>query len=213
MSTQCCPTIEAVAVPGAPGSDGVAGTNGLDSFDFVQSPFTVPATGSSVAVIIVNNARFSVGQNIFIEGAGTFNLTSKTGTTVLTLLYLAYDSNTNTGATIAAGAEVSPGGYQATIPNPLTIADGGTNATTAAVARTNLGLLPIHSGTVTVNGVTPVSVADTNVTASSVFNFGLKTVGGTVGAIPHAATVTPGTGFTVVGTASDSSTYNYQISG
>jgi hypothetical protein len=214
MNGQCCPTLEVVQIPGSPGTNGTAGANGLDCVDFTQSDFVVPATSASVSVIIVNNARFTVGQNIFIEGAGTFNLTSIAGTTVLNLTYLAYASNTATGNTISAGAQVGPGGYQATIPNPLTVATGGTGATTAATARTNLGLPSgFHAGTFTINGVTPVSVADTNVTAGSAIVITLKSVGGTVGAVPAIQTITPTTGFTVKGTASDSSVYNYLIIG
>ena len=37
--------------------------------------------------------------------------------------------------------------------------------------------------------------------------------GGTVGAVPAITTITPGTGFTIVATASDTSTYNYSITG
>ncbi len=54
-------------------------------------------------------------------------------------------------------------------------------------------------------------MTDSNVTASSTVVITLKTVGGTVGATPHVATITPGTGFTTVGSASDTSTYNYLI--
>lgn len=210
---QCCPTIEVVQIPGSPGTSGSDGQQGLDCIDFLQSSLVVPATGASVSAIITNNARFTVGQNIFLEGAGTFNLTSIAGTTVLNLLYLTYASNTATGNTIAAGAQLGPGGYEATIPNPLPIADGGTGVATAPAAVIALGLLPINVGTFIINGVTPVSVADVNVTASSVITSSLKTVGGTVGAVPAVKTITPGTGFTVAGTSSDTSTYSYQISG
>ena len=63
------------------------------------------------------------------------------------------------------------------------------------------------------NGATPVTVAATMVTATSMICFTLKTVGGTVGAVPAIQTITPGTGFTVQGTASDTSTYNIVIIG
>jgi len=68
-------------------------------------------------------------------------------------------------------------------------------------------------GTVTLNGATPVTVANAVVTANSQIIFTLKTVGGTVGAVPSIKTITPGTGFTVAGTALDTSVYNYAIIG
>lgn len=74
-------------------------------------------------------------------------------------------------------------------------------------------VLPESAGTVTLNGVTPVSVSNTNVTAGSIIIFTLKTVGGTVGAYPTVDTITPGTGFTVKGTASDTSIMNYVVLG
>lgn len=67
-------------------------------------------------------------------------------------------------------------------------------------------------GTVILNGATPVTVANTAITANSVVVFTLKTVGGTVSpSAPNVITITPGTGFTVGGTALDTSTYNYAI--
>lgn len=67
------------------------------------------------------------------------------------------------------------------------------------------------SGTFTANGATGVDVANAAVTANSVIIITLKTVGGTVGAYPAIKTITPGTGFTVAATASDTSVYNYRI--
>lgn len=71
--------------------------------------------------------------------------------------------------------------------------------------------IPVNGGTFTMNGATPVTVANTNVTDGSIIIFTLKTVGGTVGAYPAIQTITPGTGFTVAGTALDTSIYNYTI--
>lgn len=67
-----------------------------------------------------------------------------------------------------------------------------------------------RSGTYTLTGATPVVVANKFVTANSVIAQTLKTIGGTPAA--HTVTsITPGTGFTVTGTAGDTSVYNYVI--
>lgn len=74
--------------------------------------------------------------------------------------------------------------------------------------------VPYHGAVMAaLNGATPITVVDANVTANSIILFTLKTVGGTVGAAPAIQTITPGTGFTVAGTASDTSIYNYVIMG
>lgn len=73
--------------------------------------------------------------------------------------------------------------------------------------------LSVTYGTFTLNGATPVTVANSAVTGSSIIDISLKTVGGTVGAVPAPQTVTPGTGFTVSGTAGDTSVYSYAIFG
>lgn len=89
------------------------------------------------------------------------------------------------------------------------------NTQTLAITRPGViteypdGTIP--SGTFTANGTSSVTIANTAITANSNIVITLKTVGGTVGAIPHLATVTVGTGFTIVGTASDTSVYNYLI--
>lgn len=88
-----------------------------------------------------------------------------------------------------------------------------------------LGDVPFFRGTFTLNGATPVSVTGVPITGNATFEFSLKTVGGNVGAVPAIQTITPsvpgspgpqgGPGyngsFTVVGTAGDTSTYNYRI--
>lgn len=86
------------------------------------------------------------------------------------------------------------------------------NTTTGQLSPTET-VVTTFVGTVTLNETTPVTVANANVTANSIISFTLKTVGGTVGAQPVIATITPGTGFTVKGTASDTSVYNYSVVG
>ena len=67
------------------------------------------------------------------------------------------------------------------------------------------------TGTFTANGASSVTVTDANIAVGSQVLITLNTVSGTVGAIPHLATITAGTSFTVVGTASDTSVYTYWI--
>lgn len=74
--------------------------------------------------------------------------------------------------------------------------------------------LPTLAGTVTLNGATPQTVLTSAVTAGSIILLTLKTASGTVSPnAPNVLTITPGTGFTVAGTAGDNSTYNYVIIG
>lgn len=86
------------------------------------------------------------------------------------------------------------------------------NTTTGKLSPIN-DTLAVMQGTVTLNGATPVTVANTAITANSIVVFTLKTVGGTVGAVPAIQTITASTGFTVAGTALDTSVYNYKVIG
>jgi hypothetical protein len=84
-----------------------------------------------------------------------------------------------------------------------------TNETLGGMNRIYKG----RTGTFTANGTSTVTVANPLITANSSVVITLKTVGGTVGAIPSIKTITAGTGFTVSGTASDTSIYTYLILG
>lgn len=92
------------------------------------------------------------------------------------------------------------------------------------IVTPNVGSLDVESGTMlagmrtgggtfTLNGATPVTVADVRIGAKSIIIIGLKTVGGTVGALPVVQTKTAATGFTIAGTASDTSVYSYVFLG
>lgn len=128
--------------------------------------------------------------------------------------FLYFVQNTTDAAeTISAGSGVTVSGISV-VPAKSTVMFLVTLTSLTAVAMVGLfqSLPTVPNGTYTaVTGGTPVNVADTRVTANSVIIFTLKTVGGTVGATPHVVTITPGTGFTVSGTASDTSVYNYLI--
>jgi hypothetical protein len=69
-----------------------------------------------------------------------------------------------------------------------------------------------NGGTLTCTSGGSITVANTSVTANSVFLFGLKTLGGTPSAV-FASAVTPGTSFVAKCGSGDTSVYNYIILG
>lgn len=84
----------------------------------------------------------------------------------------------------------------------------------AALTGATLTLAASQIGTFVATGATPVTVANAAITAGSQVLVTLKTVGGTVGtSAPNVRTIAAGTGFTIAGIASDTSTYNYAIIG
>lgn len=87
----------------------------------------------------------------------------------------------------------------------------GPGRITADFGNPLVSSIPVNGGTFIMNGVTPVVVVEPDVSAGSMIIFTLDTPGGTVGAYPAIQTITPGTGFTVAGTAADASTYRYAV--
>lgn len=133
--------------------------------------------------------------------------------TVGTAFKYTYENNTVFPATITGGTGVTVSGVTVVPANAwVEYLVTYSAAATVTMVGYEQGYFP-HVGTFTNNGTSTVTTADTNVTAGSSILITLKTVGGTVGAIPHLLTITPGTGFATVGTASDTSVYNYVILG
>jgi hypothetical protein len=126
--------------------------------------------------------------------------------------------DTSRGDVVLNAAQIAA--IMAATPEPLAVTNlsaSGTSVLTGAVSGAGfvaaVNAVGAAKGTVVINGTAPATVADAAVTANSTIIFTLKTVGGTVGALPAIQTITPGTGFTVAGTASDTSTYNYAVIG
>jgi hypothetical protein len=125
-----------------------------------------------------------------------------------------YVNNTVAQATLAAGSGVTLTGAVPVPPNTsATFLLTYTGAGAVSAVLMDMSYFPA-GGTFVANGATPVTVANTAVTATSQIHVTLKTVGGTVDvARPNVVTITPGTGFNVVAAALDTSTYNYRIEG
>jgi len=117
---------------------------------------------------------------------------------------------------LTIGALKRLSGYLAgQLKSAVSITGGAIDGTTVGATTASTGkfttLTTTRGGTFTCNGATPVTVSNTNITANSCVIITLKTVGGTVGAVPAIQTITASTGFTVAGTAGDTSVYNYAI--
>ena len=142
--------------------------------------------------------------------AAAANLVGKVGASFV----YTYQNSSTASATLTGGTGVTVSGIT-NVPANMSAEYlvTYTAAATITMVGLNLTLNTANSGTFVNNGTSTVTTANAAVTANSNILITLKTVGGTVGAIPHLLTITPGTGFATVGTASDTSTYNYLIIG
>ena len=190
-----CPTPTVTEVPGSPGAAGTNGTNGKNAFSTVQVAFVVPAISSSVSITVDDNSWVVVGQTIFCFGAGSFQVNSLAGTTVIGATYLNYTENTNAGATINPGAQISPGGTEPSLvglahsgansditsltalSTPLSLAQGGTGFNAASITALLTDLTVQAGSSLLSSGTFTVSTA--NITAQSIVLVSLVTPGGT----------------------------------
>jgi hypothetical protein len=142
---------------------GAAGLNGLNAFTtttatFLQPAFGDPAIDVSVSALGQNTGLWAqVGQWIFIQGAGFFEVVTKT-TTLLTVIVPSATIQTYNytlaagGATIAIGAGVSPAGIE------------GATGATGATGTTAISVLDVDSDYVT-NTTTSAGYASVKTTA------------------------------------------------
>jgi len=169
-----------------------AGINGGITTRTAQTAARTDTTDTAVAIIAGNPAL------------GTINAAVE----------YRYVNNGNFPITIAGGVGVTPSIVTVIPANSwarfLITRDGTATVTMVGIEQ---GYFP-KVGTFTANGATPVTVADSRVTAGSQIAATLKTVGGTPGvSAPAVATITPQTGFNIAALALDTSVYNYEIRG
>ena len=148
-STDCCETSctsETVNTPGpqgpsgSNGADGTNGTDGVNAYSTTTAAHTVPASSGIINLYVADHAAFSVNQILVISGVGHYLVTHKGtdggGGEYLGSKRLDYPNDTGTtGATIAAGTEVSPAGPQ-----------GPAGTAGAGLALTVKGQLATHDG-------------------------------------------------------------------
>ena len=169
-----------------------------------------PAVGDVLFAVIPANTKkntYSAADvvDVFADG-NTLLLESTAAINAGALLSIANTTAVGGGpgvtATTTAGAQYGGLALTSVSGSQQTVLVRIKSGTVAAVTAW-------HSGTYTVTAGA-ATITNTAVTANSQILITLKTVGGTV-ASQYVATITPGTGFTVAGGGSDSSTYNYVI--
>jgi hypothetical protein len=109
MSGTTCGTCQR-KIPTSP-----AGLPGKNAYTFLTASFTMPAAAASVTVTVSNAGQFGnrwavVGQIVFIQGAGFFEVAAIVGTNQLTVTNLGYVGNAAPTSTIGSGGYISPAG-------------------------------------------------------------------------------------------------------
>ena len=103
---------------GPSGADGTHGTSGVNGFTTTTAAFTMPVENSTATVPVVSSVWAAIGMNVFVEGAGMFQVVSRPSGTQLTLLNLRrtslseYLDNADATTVIASGKVVSGAGPQ-----------------------------------------------------------------------------------------------------
>lgn len=201
----------------------IAALADLDSTNQIVTSLTTVGAGTVTAAAVI-------GQNL--QRTGTQSAAFTDTTAIATAIIAALPAGAPVGTSFEFmydNGTTGAGGYPATLQGGTGVTVSGTTvirprswvryivtvatSTTVTMKSVGSGFHTTAQATFNLNGATPVTVADAHVTPSSSIAISLNTVGGTVGVYPHIATITPGTGFTVVGTASDTSTYSYVILG
>lgn len=123
-ATTIIPSDQQVCTAGEPGADGADGTNGADGTDgqnictVTTANFTQPAELATVAVEVADSSTAIIGEVMFVEDGGYYEVAGIPDGTHLTLQNLedtgsgTYSGNAAPGATITSGAAVCPGGLQ-----------------------------------------------------------------------------------------------------
>lgn len=162
--TPCDETIN-VAIPGPqgePGTDGTNGTNGLNAFTGLTDTFTVPNTGSPDIAEVANSDWATVGQIIFLENAGYFEVVSIPDDSHIELDNTDYTGNAADGTVIAIGSHLGPGGIKGA---------NGTNGTGDMLYADNLNAMASNDTSLANLGGTTAGLGFFKITSPSAVTF------------------------------------------
>ena len=91
------------------------GVNGKNIWTITTANFTQPLAGNQVTISVsstqqLSNQGFGIGQVIYIENGGYYEVISIASLTSMTIENLGYAGNAAPASNIASGSKVSPGG-------------------------------------------------------------------------------------------------------
>lgn len=188
----CIPNCDGVVVqniPGPAGEDGAPGTNGTNGTSAVTTltvAFTMPAEAASAAATMGSTASLVIGENVFVQGLGTLEVTAigsaitATLTNVEDTALMYYTGNAAPGTIAAIGSRVGPTGTQGpagllggaaaggqlkgTYPNPKLLIPNskgalavGNGTDAASLSAGTNGQLPVYDSTQAL-GIIPASI-------------------------------------------------------
>ncbi len=167
----CTSQIAPVSIPGATGPAGAAGTNGnngVSAFTTTTAQVgpTPGDTTTTFSVSVASSVMFVVGQDLII-GQGPGAILANPGPCAVVITAIPSPNSitvknlrvVDQGVTVSSGAVVTVSGFLPAVP--ISIAQGGTNATTKAAAQVSLGLGQdsiISSGAALAQGITAANV-------------------------------------------------------
>lgn len=135
------------------------GIDGKNIWTLTTAQFTQPIVGGTVTISVsstlqLSNQGFGIGQVVFIEGGGYYEVTAIPSLTTITVENLGYTGNAAPAVIVATGKKVSPGG----LVGPSGSSGGnGTNGTTllyndnSPVSTIGVGTDLLHAYTVASN--------------------------------------------------------------
>lgn len=117
------------------GGSGSAGVDGVSAYSKVLAAFTQPASESSVTIQVDHSDWMGIGQGVFVETGGYYEVVSTPSSSTVTLKNIGYSSNAASGSIIVATSKISPSGSGfSDIAEGVAILEEAITAGTTAVA-------------------------------------------------------------------------------
>lgn len=130
---------------GMQGADGVDGADGINSFTDLTASFIQPAVNANVTIDVTDGSFLGLGQFIWIEQGGTYEVITINSALSITVENLGYTGNAPPTTVIPATAKVSPSGIKgvdgSVAGGDLLSTNNLNDVASFVTSRSNLGLV------------------------------------------------------------------------